>query len=263
MGYVAVYSKKDLSDLIKMSRKRISIHGSQKKNRYQCRAYKRDLHEFTNIIAWWIHQKVFYEELRKISLEHEIFTKQEREEILEQCIKEVEKLQREIITLLQNQILRFFRYTEAINLDGFCYFSLEKYKNKINDIFEECAERYMAEQDYLEFLDLLRYFVEVEECRFGTLHIKVQEDGHYQYYNDSMEDITKECMNCFMMEFEDETADPDDCLISILITLLPEKIVLHGAYNMNNKKFLDTLNNIFGNRLVYSSKERSPSGKKM
>ena len=126
---------------------------------------------------------------------------------------------------------------------------MQEYWEKMEIIVEECIDSYLSEQDYLEFLELLKCYIAIEEYRFGHLYVIAQPDGKYQYYDHDLNNITTKCLERFLIECEDYNADPDDCLITILILLLPERITIYGAEEISNKKFLNTLKNIFESRL--------------
>ncbi len=250
---VTVESKIDLSTLWDIVKKRFpnqTVSYQKNKNNHVLMINTQYCDAFSQIFALWLHQQIYLSELNKIINEYEMITLPEKEHIFLVAQDEICKDQGALSKILQEKILAVFATSLDLKLEGFFNFCMQEYWEELENIVEECLDNYLSEQDYLEFLDLLQYYIAVEEYRFGHLTVVAQPDGKYQYYDENIKNITAECLGKFLMEYEDEAADPDDCLITILILLLPEKITLYGIEFMNNKKFLKTLKNIFGNRLV-------------
>ncbi len=252
---VTVESKIDLSTLWDIVKKRFpnqTVWYQKNKNSNILMINTQYCDVFSQIFALWLHQQFYIAELKKIVNEYEMITPPEKEHIFSIAKEKICKEQGVLSKILQEKILAVFANSHDLKLEGFFNFCMQEYWEELEIIVEECLDDYLSEQDYLEFLDLLQYYIAVEEYRFGHLTVVAQSDGKYQYYDENIRNITAECLGKFLMEYEDEDADPDpdDCLITILILLLPEKITLYGIESMNNKKFLKTLKNIFGNRLV-------------
>ena len=204
---------------------------------------------FSQILALWLHQNRYEAVLQKMVDEYEIISMAEKEYIFLSAKKRVEEEHDRFSKILQGKILCALQNNHSLNLEGFFHFCMQEYWEEMEIIVEECIDSYLSEQDYLEFLDLLKYYIAVEEYRFGHLFVVAQADGKYQYYDEDSKNITTECLGRFLLECEDYDADPDDCLITILILLLPKRITIYGAEKISNKKFLNTLQNIFENRI--------------
>ncbi len=257
---VTVYSKTDLTTLWNIVRERFPeqavLFQTNTEGGSVLKIKRQYLSAFSMIFSMWMHQNFYRSELENIFLQYDLLTEEERECIFKIVIEKIKAERTEMAKLLQEKVLDILADGDYFNLEGFIIFGIQEYCEQLEYVVEDCFDAYFSEQDYLEFLDLLRYFIEIEEYRFGHLLVLAQQDGKYQYYDESMQNITRQCLSRFLSEFKDEYADPDDCLITILILLLPEKISLYGAENIANPKFLETLKNIFGNRFnIFEGRE--------
>ncbi len=212
---------------------------------------KQYMEQFCRIISGWLHEKIYREELKKALLDFRMLYQEEQETIFLAIVKQVQENQENIVLSIIDKFLTMFKISPQIELEGFMNFCLQEYREELEDVIEECLETYLSERDYFEFLELLRYFVQVEENHFGHLIVVAQPCGDYLYYNEELQNITKQCKEDFMHEYEDEEAMPDDCLITILVLMLPEQISIFGIENISNRKFLKTLQNVFEERVNF------------
>ena len=73
----------------------------------------------------------------------------------------------------------------------------------------------------------------------------------YTVLDENNEDITEKCIADFGGVEETPYENFDDLLISVLITLAPEKIVIHNGENIKNRELFDTIKRVFG-KVEYS-----------
>ncbi len=131
-------------------------------------------------------------------------------------------------------------------LDGFVSFRLKEYEAMLYELIEKLADDYSAKREYEEFVDLLKYFVSVQSPRPDLLNVTVLENGAYKISNGKGEDITASAMSEFIGGEALVTAEEyDDILISILITVAPEKIIVHRAENIKNRDLFLTIKKVF------------------
>lgn len=126
--------------------------------------------------------------------------------------------------------------------------SIQDYKNKkINKEREE--ELKIAEQEYNEFIKLLRYFVDIQEPKFEEIHISPQSDGNYTLIDEAGCEIHREYFDELRNEIENSSSEVnyDDMLISSLITMSPKKIIINNSESIKNKELLTTISKVFDN----------------
>lgn len=154
---------------------------------------------------------------------------------------------------ITRNILEYLDSENEINIEGFINFRLNVYINELNDTIERALEIFVAEREYNEFIKLLRYFVEIQECKIDTVHLCQSKDGRYLLYDDKRNRISSEYFDELRAEMLDDTINYDDLLISTLITISPNKITIHGIEEFRNRELVQTIMNVFEERITKCS----------
>jgi putative sporulation protein YtxC len=114
----------------------------------------------------------------------------------------------------------------------------------------------MVEKEYGEFIKLLKYFVEIQESKIDEVHIINKKDGSYElkdrYGSNIMEKLKDEIG---IVKYPGDVK-LDDMLISALITSCPKVIVIHCAQNNPNKELMETIKNVFEERVSFTTSNR-------
>ena len=139
-------------------------------------------------------------------------------------------------------------------LDGFVSFRLKEYEQLLRDAVHYLAEECITQQEYNDFIDLLKYFVNIQESRPQLTHVIVGSNGQYELYSEQKENITLRCMSDFV-DIDDfpDNINYDDLLISMLITLAPKSIIVHNAKLIKNKELFKTIDLVFNKNMIYCS----------
>lgn len=138
-----------------------------------------------------------------------------------------------------------------ININGFITFRMKDLREDIEAIIDKVVENYMVEKEYKEFVKLLKYFVDIQESKIEEIDICIGENGNYSIRDGDGNDIFNEFMKELAECRVDTDANIEDVIISGLITNVPKKVVIHGKENCTNKEFLETISNVFGERVSY------------
>ncbi|HYF83088.1 MAG TPA: putative sporulation protein YtxC [Clostridia bacterium] len=155
---------------------------------------------------------------------------------------------------IMRSILEYLDVENEINIEGFVNFRLNAYINELNETIERALEIFVAEREYNEFIKLLRYFVEIQECKIDTIHLCQSKDGRYIMYDESRNRVSSEYFDELRSEMLDESINYDDLLISTLITISPNKIIIHDMESFKNKELLQTIMNVFAERITVCNK---------
>ncbi|CAI3620687.1 putative sporulation protein YtxC [Clostridium neonatale] len=158
------------------------------------------------------------------------------------------------INSIINKIQECISENQEINVDGFLTFRMRKLRKEIEEVIEKVIEMYMVEKEYNEFVKLLKYFVNIQECKIEEVSIIINEDNKYKVEDKEGRDLYKDFLKELTGDEKDLEVNIEDILISGLITSSPENIVIHGKENCNNKEFLETIENVFGNKVRYCDK---------
>ena len=158
------------------------------------------------------------------------------------------------INSIINKIQECISENQEINVDGFLTFRMRKLRKEIEEVIEKVIEMYMVEKEYNEFVKLLKYFVNIQECKIEEVNIIINEDNKYKVEDKEGRDLYKDFLKELTGDEKDLEVNIEDILISGLIASSPENIVIHGKENCNNKEFLETIENVFGNKVRYCDK---------
>lgn len=139
----------------------------------------------------------------------------------------------------------YFSDHDSANVEGLVMFRLKNYQAILAQTAEHLIDRHFVKREHEEFISLLRYFVSVQNNRPKLAHLVVHENGRYTLHNEDHEDITALCLSDFIASGESVSHNADDLLISILITLAPERLMIHGRKFIRNRELFDTVESVF------------------
>lgn len=153
----------------------------------------------------------------------------------------------------QSVLLSVYDYLKedtTMLMDGFVAFRLKEYEVLLVALAERLVEQYVTQKEYDEFIGLLKYFVNIQQPRPRLVHVLVQEHGGYTLIDEDGEDITARCFADFLEGEVLLTEEAyDDLLISVLITLAPEKIILHNRKHIQNRELFSTISLVFDGKI--------------
>lgn len=156
----------------------------------------------------------------------------------------------------KNSILKiieeYLDENKELIIDGFITFRLRNFESDLKYIVEKITEEYIIEKEYSEFIKLLKYFVDVQDSRYDVVNIVIQRDGSYLIHDNKLNNITSEFFEDFGTEVKID-ATIHDMLISALITYAPKNIIIHGIENSISQETIETIKNIFSDRLTVCS----------
>jgi len=123
---------------------------------------------------------------------------------------------------------------------------------ELEDIVDAAADDFLEEKEYLEFIRLLRYFVDIQEPKVNEVHIILENDTVFKLVDRTGKEIENEYLDGFSMDLLNNNINYEDLLISALITLAPSQVVIH-IIKTEPKDTLKTIENVFGKRVKYCS----------
>lgn len=97
------------------------------------------------------------------------------------------------------------------------------------------------EKEYQEFIQLLQYYVDIQEPKYNIINVYLNSDSYHLCKDENGKDITTEFLNEFKV---DENASNDDILVSSLVRIAPRKIFINNSNNIN-PQVLKTLSDVF------------------
>jgi len=161
-----------------------------------------------------------------------------------------------------HRVTEFLERNQEIVLEGFINFRLKDYIMEIEDIVDAAVDDFLLEKEYLEFIRLLRYFVEIQEPKVNEVHILLEKNNAFKLVDRNGKLIENEYLDGFSVELMNNSINYEDLLISALITLAPRFVVIHSVKTDEPKDTIKTIENVFGKRVrqcngcILCSKER-------
>ena len=153
-----------------------------------------------------------------------------------------------------DKIARCLEENNEINISGFLTFRTKELKADLECIVDKAVEEYMVEKEYNEFIKLLKYFVEVQESKVEEVNILIEKSGSYQLRDKEGNDL----LGNMIMELPrvkfDSKENQEELIISAMITSAPQKVIIHCSEYCKNKELIQTISNVFVNRVFYCDK---------
>ncbi len=168
--------------------------------------------------------------------------------VLNEFVKKENTVERRT-AIIRNEIKNHFKKSSNLYIDGMINFRLSEYKQELDLALSDAIEEYITQKAYDEFLDLLKYFVDIQEETELIIHISGNaEDGFI--LKDSNRNIVKISGNEeFFSEMNIIGLKHEDVLISRLISLSPKKIYMSRDYK--ETPIGTTVKRIFEEKLIF------------
>ena len=142
------------------------------------------------------------------------------------------------------KILDYLDANNWINIDGFIRFRLKDYIGELRDAAEKAVDEFLMEREYREFIQLLKYFVEVQAPRMDVVHVLVA-GSLFKLFDGRMQPVKSEYLDGFIVNMVVNEINFVDLLISALITIAPKQVTLHYKSREGHSVTLDTIKNVF------------------
>lgn len=149
---------------------------------------------------------------------------------------------------LESEIFQLMEKFGRIFVKGVTDFRLKRYKDALEENIEKGIESYAHEREAESFIDLLKYFVSIQEPQYRLVHI-VCEQGVYSVFDEQYQEIHYDAFTELRGEAFEDVSSSEDWLLSVLITIAPQKIILHNVNSQVPENFLITLEKVFEKRL--------------
>lgn len=152
---------------------------------------------------------------------------------------------------ITSKIVEFIQNNDEFNLDGFMTFRIKEFLPNYEKMVDKIIEKYMVQKEYSEFVKLLKYFVDIQDYKIDEVNIVIDKEGNYKILNKKGEDILSEFLIDLSNTKFSGIVAMDDIIISGLITNVPKRIVIHGSNNCKNKELIQTIKNVFLERVAF------------
>lgn len=225
--------------------KNIIIHYSGNDN-------KKFVHEVSCILSCLVIDELEESFLKMILLKNYFyFNSTEMKHILELCYEifsddfntYFDKKHNLLIDSFENYLIT----NKSIILTGFINFRIKNYMTILEDVVDEAVNSFVVEKEYLEFISLLKMYVNSQNSNCDVVHLI------YNKNNSTLLDKDKNQINVsddiFKAKYlSDISFSSNDYALNTLLTLVPKKIHIHLIDNCIDE-FIHTISLIFENRV--------------
>lgn len=191
-----------------------------------------------------------------IAIKYNAFEADKQQKLLQYCLEilvgQDEELadEQERSKRLKKIWQAFYHYIERetyIHIAGFIRFRLKDYMDDLKAVIDYAADELLINQQYNEFISLLKYFVYAQETKRAAVHIYHRQGNEFLVLDEHHQPIdTRE--DKMVMETIDREINLEDMIISTLITVSPQKVYIHTR--QPEMQVIRTIQMIFAERAV-------------
>jgi putative sporulation protein YtxC len=196
------------------------------------------------VLADYIVSEIEPDLLKKLTNFHHPHLGEEEIEML--CDKVRQRLVREEMLTgesrrqaILKKIEEFLKAEEQINIEGFVRFRLQDYQRELLTLINQSADDFMIEKEYQDFINLLRYFVEIQHPRFPVMHL-FREENYLILCDPNFKVLHREKL---------QDLEGSDAIVSTLVTAAPNRVTVHVNKFDTNDELVSTIKSIFESRV--------------
>lgn len=189
---------------------------------------------------------------RIIKANYFYFDFNERKQILELCFEMTgndfyDTFDKKLNSLF-NSFYEFLLKNKSIVLHGFINFRIKNYLEILDNVVNEAVNSYIIEKEYLEFISLLRLYINSQKSGCKLVHIIYNnEESILLDENKEIISVSKDALNTKYLS--DISFSSNDYTLNSLLTLLPKKIYIH-LIDCYIDEFITTLKAIFEEKVT-------------
>ncbi|CAM3543704.1 putative sporulation protein YtxC [Marinicrinis lubricantis] len=143
------------------------------------------------------------------------------------------------------EYLREHRYLHIL---GWIRFRAYQYRDQLKDVVEYAVDEFVMERQYQDFINLLKYFVYVQEAKIPLVHLVHKGNYDFVVLDENLEPIKAKQIESMVVEMLDQDLNYEDMIVSTLINVSPQMIYIHTKEP--ELQVIKTIQQIFEKRAV-------------
>ena len=152
---------------------------------------------------------------------------------------------------INNEFYLYLKEHKSIVLTGFINFRLKKYFCILDDVVDEAVNSFIIEKEYLEFVSLLKLYINSQAPKTNVVHLIYRKDNPLLL--DEHKNVIPFDDSIYQAKYlSDISFSQNDFILNTLLSILPKKIYLHVVDNSIDE-FANTLILIFENKIQVCS----------
>ncbi len=180
----------------------------------------------------------------------------EKESVYIEALSLFDKKHDFIKKTIYSKVYDFIIENNDLNLGGFFKFRMKDFHSYLSILSDIALEEHLIKRDKKEFLDSLKYFIEIQEEKMNLLRITITKDGNFilsDEHGNQIENLNNQDLINIAMQ---EDLNNEDLLISAIMTLCPKKIeILDMSNNKKSREIVEMVSLLFEGKvtLIYSN----------
>lgn len=149
---------------------------------------------------------------------------------------------------ISRHVAKYLTENHLMAVDGFIRFRMKAFYQSLERLVEHAIGDYLLDQEYKEFIQLLRYFISVQSPKVTLVHIFHVGKRRFYLSKADGSPVTPNEFDTSIHDFIEQAISHEDVIVSTLLTVAPERVVLHTKDHKEN--VIRTLLQIFDGRIV-------------
>lgn len=181
---------------------------------------------------------------------------EDKESMYVEAVSLFDKKQDFIKRTIYSKVNEFVVDNNDLNLEGFLKFRMKDFASYISILSDIALEEHLIKRDKKEFIESLKYFIDIQEEKMSLLKIIIMKDGRFMLSDENGNEVENfnndEIRNLAAVE----ELNDEDILISAIMTLCPKKIeILDTSNNKKSNDMIELVNLLFEGKVtvVYSN----------
>jgi putative sporulation protein YtxC len=150
---------------------------------------------------------------------------------------------------INEEILNYIIENNHIVIDGFMNFRLRRYIYVLDISIEKSIGELEVEKEYQEFMNMLQYFVDIQEPKYELVNVIIKNNDYFLLDNDN------NTIENGLLEYTPEEEfyrdiSKADLLVSSLIVISPLKIKLHVEEG-EEEELVSVISQVFGDKVEF------------
>ena len=138
---------------------------------------------------------------------------------------------------------------QYLNLHGFIHFRLRTWLEFLRKTVDRAVDDFLWEKEYQEFIQLLKYFMTLQEPKIKQVHVILDETGRARLLNQYYRPIEQDQQN-IQWDVCNSVSDVENQLVSMLVSVVPHRVVLHKQIYSLYPKAVEALKHVFESRVT-------------
>lgn len=148
----------------------------------------------------------------------------------------------------RNQIHLFLSENNHLAMDGYFRFRTKPHQQWLSKYVQEAIDEYLLDREYKEFIELLKYFVSIQQSKFVRVHVIHKAKKNFQLLKEDGRPIQVNELDGTFHELIGHSFSGEDFIVGALLSTAPEEVILHT--NAPEENVIRTLMQIFDERII-------------